>query len=245
MRIKTSEMTVVLVIGLIVVTIAKAVYSPLHLVDIMEKMEYPTYYGVTLPSFIYDGIIFLFMPIMATMIEFLPYMGEFISALNDQPSRAFAAAVLLISYFVILYFLEKFHSSIHEEEGMFSFCIDMICIENISMYLYSIIIYHITQLIMKLETDSIILMLLFFSMLFLACVAMMIYMIYMLAGVIICCGIPAICLSLLEYKVNESLLEVIFLVLLFVFSQVVWRLVSDKLLNAILKKVSFGHLSLE
>jgi hypothetical protein len=37
----------------------------------------------------------------------------------------------------------------------------------------------------------------------------------------------------------------IVLALMVVFSQIVWRLVSDKIFNAILEKASFGHLSLD
>lgn len=245
MRIKVSELTIVLVIGLIVVTIAKAFYSPLHLIDIMENMEYPTYNGMKIPSFVFNGIIFLFMPVMATMIEFMPYIGEFMKAINDQPSRLLAAAVLLISYFAVVYFLEKLHSGIHEEEEKFSLCVDMICIENISMYLYSIIVYHITQLIMRIEESSIILGILFIPVLLVACVVMLIYLIYILAGLMICSGPSVICIFLLQYKINDDLLMFIVLALMVVFSQIVWRLVSDKIFNAILEKASFGHLSLD
>lgn len=245
MRIKTSELTIVLVIGLIVVTVAKAFYSPLHLIDIMENMEYPTYNGVKIPLFVFEGIMFLFMPIMATTIEFMPYILEFMNAINDQPSRLLAAEVLLISYFVIVYFLEKIHSGLHEEEEKFSLCVDMICIENISLYLYSIIIYHITQLIMQMEESSIILVLLIIPLLVVACVVMVIFFLYILVGILICSGPSLICFSLLQYKINEELLMFIMLALMVVFSQIVWRLVSDKIFNVILEKASFDHLSLD
>ncbi len=241
MEIKASELTGGLVIGLIIVTIAKIFYSPLHMTDLMEGL----YNDMEMPSFILNGIIFFFMPIMATMAEVMSYVTELFMALGYKPSRAFASVFLGVSYFIVLYLLEKVHSDIHREEGVFSICVDMICIENISMYLYSVIMYHITQLIIKIPDDNAVMLILLIPMIIFALFCLIIYFTYFLVGVIICAGPSIACIFLLQYRISEVLLSILILVLMVVFSQIVWRMVSDKVLNVILKKVTFDHLSLD
>lgn len=57
----------------------------------------------------------------------------------SDTKTALACEIAIIEYVLILHFLEKFHSELHEDESIFCICVDMTCIEYISMYLLAIV----------------------------------------------------------------------------------------------------------
>lgn len=154
MKAKVSKYTPFFVIGLVMVTIARCFYDPLQLGDawmILKEEEIP------IP--VMKGICFLFVPTLLSAYDALAYSLEIMKEMSNIESglnNIFSIELMYLGYFVITYCLEKFHAYWHEEEGAFSTCVDMLCVENIVMYMFDLMCYGTKCLIQGIELPKII-----------------------------------------------------------------------------------------
>ena len=241
MKIKISPYTPKLVIGLIIVLIAGNIFDPIQSDSLYNQiMEKCNLSGITNRI-----VMFVFMPIMISYLEFLSYLMECLRFSGDNFSVLFCTELMVMGYLGISYYLEKFHIYWHSEEGAFTACIDLLCIENIVIYIFDLIFYFITQIIMKVNISRE-KWLIVIGIAFIPAVwATVFYMSYLFAGIMISTFIPGCSILLLERLVDPRVEILIFLILWIFFSQVVWRFCSGKVYNSLLRIFSFGHFCLE
>lgn len=243
MKLKVSEYTPFFLIGLVIVLIVRHFYNPLQMPDFWEIYEKnDPVVSVTAAQVILS----ICAPVMMSMIDFMSYMGEFmISIRSDKFVVLFVAGLICVGYLLITFFLEKFHTHWHEEEGAFAMCIDMLCVENIVMYLFNLAFYGLSRVLAKSGIPDEIFMLLFLLIVLPTLWGILFYLSYILVGIVVSFGVPVLGVVLLTDIVGETAAAWLMLILIIVFSQVVWRLCSGKIYNALLKQFSFHHMSLE
>lgn len=130
MKLKVSEYTPFLFIGLLIVIIARHFYNPLNMTDGWDMMNQNG--NISIPEPVAQAILAIFLPVMMSMMALMTYMFEVMKAMNESKLIIlFMAEFTCFGYLIITYCLEKFHAHWHEEEGIFAMCVDMLCIENI------------------------------------------------------------------------------------------------------------------
>ena len=143
MKVKISEYTPYLLVGLLIVVIARHFYNPLQVVDMWSLMQESEDMSIPMP--VMERIIGVLVPTMASMIEMYGYVAGIIEAANNSSFViVFAVEFACFGYIVITYLLEKIHAYWHEEEGTFAMCVDMLCIENIVLYVFNLLCYVIS-----------------------------------------------------------------------------------------------------
>ncbi len=126
MKVKISEYTPYLLVGLLIVVIARHFYNPLQLVDMWEVVQEGEEMSMPIP--VMEGIINVFCPALMSAMEFEGYLASIIEAAgNSSFVGALVAELVCLGYIVITYLLEKIHAYWHEE-GVFAMCVDMLCI---------------------------------------------------------------------------------------------------------------------
>ena len=189
MKVKISEYTPYLLVGLLIVVIARHFYNPLQVVDMWSLM---------------------------------------------QESEDMS----------IPYLLEKIHAYWHEEEGTFAMCVDMLCIENIVLYVFNLLCYVISIIFQSLSLSDMFYGVIIFIFALPTMWGFLLQVIYSAINMSISMVIPASIAYLLMYVVGETLAYVIMIILILLFSQVVWRLCSGFIYDKLLRGFSHNHLSL-
>lgn len=241
MKIKTSSYTPVLLVGLLIVLIASNIFDPLQSDYFWQRMAEDS----DMPVIVTKVILTLFMPIMMSSVDFYSYLAGSLEFSGENFSVLFCTALIVMGYLGISYYLEKFHLYWHSEEGTFTTCIDLLCIENIVMYIFNLVFYFITQAIMKLKISQEGWLIAIFIIALPALWAILFYLMYIFAGMMISMIVPACSIFFLEQYVSSGIATLIFIILLLLFSQVVWRFCLGKVYNRLLRIFSFGHFSLE
>lgn len=243
MEIKASEYTPYLVIGLIVVTIIRFFYDPLNVTDAWEVMK--TTEDMSLPIPVMKGILIIFMPIMMSIVDLMGYLFDLAKAMNDEKMVIlFVAEITCFGYMILTYCLEKFHAYWHEEEGTFAMCVDMLCIENIVMYIFSLFFYAVSRILQTVGIPDEVYAVLGFLLALPLLWGIIFQLLYFMVGVIIEVGIPVLIMGLLANVLGETVASWIMLVLFVFFSQVIWRLCSEVIYDKLLTVFSFHRMSL-
>ena len=154
MKVKISEYTPYLLVGLLIVVIARHFYNPLQLVDMWEVVQEGEEMSMPIP--VMEGIINVFCPALMSAMEFEGYLASIIEAAgNSSFVGALVAELVCLGYIVITYLLEKIHAYWHEEEGVFAMCVDMLCIENIVFYIFNLLLYVISIIFKSLNLPNV------------------------------------------------------------------------------------------
>lgn len=243
MKLKVSEYTPFLFIGLLIVIIARHFYNPLNMTDGWDMMNQNG--NISIPEPVAQAILAIFLPVMMSMMALMTYMFEVMKAMNESKLIIlFMAEFTCFGYLIITYCLEKFHAHWHEEEGIFAMCVDMLCIENIVLYIFTLLSYAISRLFQNAgipdEVYGILAFLLALPMMWGFLFQMLYFMIEFCVGV----AVPGIIATLLANVIGERAAVWIMLALLVLFSQVIWRLCSEVIYNKLLDTFSFHRLSL-
>lgn len=190
----------------------------------------------------YIGVL---VPTMASMIEMYGYVAGIIEAANNSSFViVFAVEFACFGYIVITYLLEKIHAYWHEEEGTFAMCVDMLCIENIVLYVFNLLCYVISIIFQSLSLSDMFYGVIIFIFALPTMWGFLLQVIYSAINMSISMVIPAAIAYLLMYVVGETLAYVIMIILILLFSQVVWRLCSGFIYDKLLRGFSHNHLSL-
>ena len=82
MKVKISEYTPYLLVGLLIVVIARHFYNPLQVVDMWSLMQESEDMSIPMP--VMERIIGVLVPTMASMIEMYGYVAGIIEAANNS-----------------------------------------------------------------------------------------------------------------------------------------------------------------
>ena len=116
MKVKISEYTPFLLVGLIIVVIARHFYNPLQLVDMWEFVQEGE--DMSMPAPVVEGIINVFCPTLMSMMEFEGYLANAIVATETSSfAVAFVAELACLGYLVITYLLEKISCVLARRRG--------------------------------------------------------------------------------------------------------------------------------
>ena len=131
---------------------------------------------------------------------------------------------------------------LYDEEGLMMY-VELICIENILLYVYEIVIFFISSCIMNINIESNpALYIITVLLTIVASLVVYIHMLYLLCGIMINIMLPAIltliCMSFLSYIAVLIFFPAAFL------GVYLWRKISDRLYNFMITKLTFGHISL-
>ena len=243
MKVKISEYTPYLLVGLLIVVIARHFYNPLQVVDMWSLMQESEDMSIPMP--VMERIIGVLVPTMASMIEMYGYVAGIIEAANNSSFViVFAVEFACFGYIVITYLLEKIHAYWHEGEGTFAMCVDMLCIENIVLYVFNLLCYVISIIFQSLSLSDMFYGVIIFIFALPTMWGFLLQVIYSAINMSISMVIPAAIAYLLMYVVGETLAYVIMIILILLFSQVVWRLCSGFIYDKLLRGFSHNHLSL-
>lgn len=243
MEVKVSEYTPFLLIGLAIVVIIKHFYDPLQLTDMWKLMNENQDMSIPIP--IMKGIITIFLPVAVSMIELMDYMFEIAKAMHASRFVVlFIAELTCLGYLMITYCLEKFHAYWHEEESVFAMCVDMLCIENIVMYIFNLICYAASRLFQNAGITDEIYIALALLIALPTVWGLLFQVTYFMAGFLVGAGVPVLVTLLLANVIGETIASWIMLILFILFSQVIWRLCSEFIYDKLLEAFSLHHLSL-
>ena len=225
--IRTSEYTKYLVIGFIAVFILRFFYNPLEVENVLIEEDDITLFNI-------------FAPILVSLSEVISYVGlpDILFRQTKTPDNAYMCcmALIFIFYFFTIYIIEKIHNRIDGNDKLFTVCIDMLCIENICMYILKRRKINKKRVIILFAVIIICLIPLLFTLI--------IEFIYFFIGYIISISIPFAIDSILSNYCGEAVENIGFILSLLIFSQIVWRLCSDHIFNFLIRKISFGRLSI-
>ncbi len=248
-NVKTSKYTPVLLIGLVVVLIAGRFYSPWGDFDFWEfavqndrDMQILTK-SPLLFAFVQKLITFAF-PVVDSMTEFMSWFYVFALEADKFGAGALllAGEITILGYVVVLYFIERIHAKIHEEEGVFSLCIDMLCIEHIAMYLFELVANILSDKICTLNVEDDLLMIISYVVCIIPLLAIMFHLLFLFINMTITMMIPALALIFLS-PINDWLATIAFVAAIILF-QIIWRMISDKIYDWMLFKFTRGKLSI-
>lgn len=191
------------------------------------------YSGVEL--FFYQRFTQIFLPVIASFAEILVYMMGFLLTMlgTEQQSSAFIASCLVFwGYVIIVHMLQVFHSEFHKNEGLFTVCINMICLENIVMYIFSVVSYFFYKIILAWSLPEWVFIVGLFTIGLLALWIMLFYLLYFFIGSLISLTLPLIVISF-GTNLNANLLAFIFILSMLFSSQVLWRASSEGVYKAL------------
>ncbi len=242
MKVKISEYTPFLLVGLIIVVIARHFYNPLQVVDIWSTMRESE--DISIPRPVMEGIIDILIPTMTSMMESYGYVAGIMEASNSSFLIVFVAEFACFGYIVITYLLEKIHAHWHEEEGAFAMCVDMLCIENIVLYIFNLACYVISIIFRSLKLPDMFYGILVFLLVLPIIWGFFIQAIYTMINIIISLVIPTVAFALLTNVIGETLASLILIILMLLCSQVIWRLCSEFIYDKLLRVFTHNYLSL-
>ena len=243
MKVKISEYTPFLLVGLIIVVIARHFYNPMQLVDMWEFVQEGE--DMSMPAPVVEGIINVFCPTLMSMMEFEGYLANAIVATETSSfAVAFVAELACLGYLVITYLLEKIHAYWHEEEGVFAMCVDMLCIENIVLYIFNLICYVISVIFRSLNLPDILYGVLVFLIALPTFWGFLFQAAYAMTNVLISVVFPLLVFILLMKVIDQTIASLILIALMLVCSQVIWRLCSEFIYDKLLRVFTRNYLSL-
>lgn len=241
---KVSEYTPFLLIGLVITFVARHFYDPLQITNLLEIALHEEE-TMSLPFPVMRGIMTVIFPIGFSFFELLGYMFEVTEAINDgRIVFVFTTALTCYGYMIITYRLEKFHAYWHEEEGVLAVCVDMLCIENIVMYIFNIASYAVGKLFQWANIPDVIYMGILLVLVLPLLWGLMLQTLYFFIAALVCLGIPMLITLPLENVLGETPMVCIMIGLWILFSQVIWRLCSAFVYDKLLHIFSFRRLSL-
>lgn len=220
--IKVNSKTPVLIFLFVIVSIAGLIYTP----------------GVDFYDEIMDDniIMKLFVVVVAPLEGELISFFECLVSFSEDVSLPYIFAIMLKIpfYVVIVHMLEKYHTEMHSTEKIYTICIDLHCLEGISMYLLNIS-FHILGKILEAtsKNDDIFKILIFLICIITAPMALFMFT-YLIIGIIITIFIPCLLGVLLFYFIgnNDTAMIIGFLGGL-VISRIVWFKKSDSIYNSL------------
>lgn len=236
MEIKTNALTPILVLGLLVVLIANHFYNPL------EALLSPYDRLANVPSGVPRIVLSLVCPFIASMNDMVKFIG--LAGSDEFSSRYLAVGIIGFLYAVIVFVIERAHSSMHEDESSFTICVNMLCLENISMYIFSIFAYFMYGAISNLTIP----VLLYFILLFFVYAADLFVVgtafLYVCIGLVIIM-LPALIVEKLLPNMSPVLADRIMTLIAIFMAQVIWRSCSDKVYKKVIHFTSLGHIDLD
>lgn len=253
MKIRTSQYTRSLLLGLVITVVIRYFYNPLQLStetytfwDIrsgeITEMDLEEIYIMSVGT----PVRFFFQlvcPVISTTFEICRYVSGVM--MNQESALMLAAQIMVIGYVIFTLFLERFHSYWHAEEGRFTICIDILCLENIASYVLSLVFYFMRKALESCNVSENMLTVLWY-LLMLPCAWLLTgYFIYLASEMVISLAVPGIVSYFISDKMPDCIVMVILGFLVIVFSQIVWRLCSDIIFNKLLEVFSFKNLSLK
>ena len=244
MSIRTNYITPILVIGFIIVVIANHFYDPfIDFVGPYDPWEdfidgEATAGGAT----VINTVLSFAFPVIPALSEVIAY-AKIGGDLLFSPERL-AAELILLLYAVIVLTIERYHAKLHEDEGIFTICVNMICIEKIVMYLFSLISVFIYQVITSLNLSFALLMIFSLILVLPAFCAVLIFFIYWCIAALIIL-LPSVLIINHLPAMDIAIVNIITLLLLTFFAQVVWRSISDTVLKKVCYCCSLGRIDLE
>lgn len=244
MSIKTNYITPILVIGFIIVVIANHFYDP-----------FGTLFGPNDPwagfldgeitateGKVLNSVLSFAFPVIPALSEVTTYLQFNREVLISHENLA--ALLIFLLYSILLFTIERFHSELHEDEDIFTICINMICVEKIVMYIFSIISAFIYVVITSLQISPVLLWILTGILILPALCALLIQFVYWCIAALIIL-LPSVLIIDHLPTMNIAILNVITLLLLIFFAQVVWRSISDTVLKKVCYCCSLGRIDLE
>ena len=241
MKVKVSEYTPYLLIGLIVVIIIRHFYDPSPIPDIWTSQTGEIPY----PEPVMQAIITIFFPYFVSMAEIMVYPFKAMTvSINSQAVVLFTTELICFGYLLITFCLERFHAYWHEEESVFALCIDMLCVENLVMYIFDLVSYIINEIFSFLDIPNEIYIILSVLVALPVMWGMLFQMVYSMVGMLLNLGVPILIAVLLSNKMDETIALYIGIIISIFFSQVIWRLCSEFIYDILLYAFTFRHLRL-
>ena len=185
----------------------------------------------------------VFCPVMFSMGEFYSYLAS-IDVYSGTIGAMLSSEVLIIGYFIVGFFIEKLHGRWHRDETPLTICVDISCLEIIVMFFFDMIFSVIVKAVSDSETSFLVLLLFCLVLILPAFFSMVFYLVYGLVAITVSMMIPLFLTTLAE-KINQPFANVVFFLSLLFFSRVVWMLISEKVYDFILKKMTGNRISIE
>ena len=243
MDIKVSKHTPYLLIGLVIVLIAGHFYDPLQLPDMYgDALEKGTTGSVQL-RFV-GWLMKLLVPTLASLYDMMAYIERCDNLTEDFWMATSVGYLIVWGYILILHILEKYHISQHGQENMWVICIDMLCIENIIIYLFNILASSVVNGMLKPEMSA--LCIVIGLVLSIPTIwAGIGYVLYIAANVIIVIMIPEWIIGVLSRWGVPDLITNIFYIIILAGVFVVWKLVSGFIYAKLVYIFSFKHIRID
>lgn len=254
MKLRSSEYTRFLFLGLLVIVVIRHFYNPLQLptetfvlldmnnnkvVEMDWEAIYTMHFGNTTRN-----LLQIICPVISAFFELYRYISGIM--IDQGAALMIATEIMIIGYVIFTYYLERFHTFWHNKEGRFTICIDMLCLENIASYVLSLVFYFIRKILMKCNIPESVLTVVWLVLLLPCAWLSFCYFAYLTVEVTISLVVPLSIGYWLERmeKISSNAVLVITGILILIFSQLIWRLWSDKIYNKLINVFSFKHLSL-
>lgn len=242
--IKASDKTPILLIGVLIVTIAGIFFSPWRdgwdfYINYLHSQMYSIKDGQpSTPDFfelhILPFFMYLLMPVFMEIADFMGYASIIIDMMENNELNVqyiFICVIRLGLYIVVNHFLEKYHGKLHDEENILTVCIDMICIENIVIYLMNIICYIISLIVKIVAISDIVLGVLILILAIPVGLMAVCMILYYIIGLLISALPPILIMDLVQRVLGNSFVVILEPILMIVFSQIIWRFLSNHIYN--------------
>ena len=215
-----NDKTIILIIGFIVVTIAGFFYAPWE-GNAIEMMNIPADKEKIFPIALF--LLKIFLPLINTCYESMFFILNYAKENDSVWMTIVFASIAILTYAGTSVLIEKYHDAIEGEyTSRFKIFIEILCLENMVMYIANLIVYFIIKILGNVNGDNIIIVIM---AVLLGIVTMWLgicFVFYLQVWVIVSMGPASL---IMQLPLNEKILQGL-AVLCVLFIQVLWR---DKL----------------
>ena len=250
---KKDSFTIPLLFGFIITLLLGFIATPWANIGLFEKY-WSYWFGksfayATEPPLIkaFQYCLPLLFPLVKSMVDFLGYMLRLIldvSATSHPGENILLASLILMGFCYLCYYLETLHTKMRGDgKGKYQIpmCVNMFLIENIAMYLFSVVAHFVTQAFREQIVIPDLLGYAIAAFLIIVTVRRIILQIVYIAA----CSALAVVLPLMTGTLVRLLLHgttgarigMCVTVVMMMGAWVIWKLFSDKIYTAVGKKM--------
>lgn len=222
--IKVSNKTPVLIILFIMTSIAGMLYSPWITlyddIDIEVEVEIILYVS----KFIFTVI----SPVTKEYLDYIECMTYFDKGMSMQ--YIFAVLLKTLVYILVIHMIEKYHANKNISQPAYIVCINMHCLEGISMYLLNIIFYMLGKFLEILIKNDLIFKMINNILAFFTLYMLFAMLAYFYGGMIITLLFPLF-LSGCFMAFELNVCAVICFVVTVIIGRIIWNKLSNRFFN--------------
>lgn len=244
MEIRSNSITPVFVIGFLIVLVAGHFYNPFE--AMVEQYSLMNELGSDMRSDFLKMIVPVIIPPLVSLSEIIAYMRLTGNGSYFLPTPSYIAVCLIcFIYAVLIYFIERAHSAMHEDENPFTICVNMLCMENILMYIFNIAAYFIYRTVTSFRNIPRLVSTVFLLTIgVIVLILMFVNLVYsFLGGFIIL--LPSVLISIYGPQMSILLDDIVTVIVMLFMSQVVWRSCSNVIFKKLLSFFSFGMINID